>query len=89
MTSVEPSDRPGAVGGLSTRGDDAMRESALAAGHSVGERPDPGRDLALAQQSVAYLRAHGLDDGAVIQCLRDEFEIDLATAEMIAGQSGG
>lgn len=49
------------------------------------DHPNPGRDLALAVQAVEYLRGHGFDDGAVVQCLRDEFEIDLATAEKIAG----
>jgi hypothetical protein len=51
--------------------------------------PDPERDLALARQAVAYLREHGLDDGTIVQCLRDEFEIDLPTAERMAGPPGG
>ncbi|MBI5157541.1 MAG: hypothetical protein HZA58_05940 [Acidimicrobiia bacterium] len=50
----------------------------------VGDLPDPRRDRALAEQAVTYLRGRGLDDQAVVQCLRDEFEIDLATAESMA-----
>ncbi len=50
----------------------------------VGDLPDPGRDLALAERAVTYLRGRGLDDQAVVQCLLDEFGIDLATAETMA-----
>lgn len=46
--------------------------------------PDPGRDMALAQQAVTYLRERGLDEQAVVQALRDEFEIDVDTATAIA-----
>lgn len=56
----------------------------LTAGPWVVDLPDPGRDRAMAEQVVTYLRGHGLDDQAVVQCLRDEFNIDLATAETMA-----
>ena len=56
----------------------------LAPGPWVVESADPGRDRELAEQAVTYLRLRGLDDGAVVQCLRDEFEIDQPTAETIA-----
>lgn len=56
----------------------------LPAGSWGDDSPDPGRDRKLAEEAVTYLRRCGLDDGAVVQCLRNEFEIDQTTAETIA-----
>lgn len=50
----------------------------------VADIPDPGVDFAFAQQAVTYLKGRGFDEQAVVQCLRDEFGVDLATAETIA-----
>lgn len=50
----------------------------------VDNTPDPVGDLAFAEQAVTYLRGRGLDEGSVVEWLRDEFAIDLATAERIA-----
>ncbi|HEX5631214.1 MAG TPA: hypothetical protein VFY15_06120 [Acidimicrobiia bacterium] len=55
----------------------------------VVDIPDVGRDLVLAQDAVTYLRGRGLDDQAVVQALRDEFEIDLATAQTMTLPPGG
>jgi hypothetical protein len=79
---------PGAVTGLENQGGDVVYEATPRTEQWVVDRPDPGRDLALATQAVAYLRGLGLDNGAVVQCLRDEFEFDLATAERMAGPPG-
>jgi hypothetical protein len=46
--------------------------------------PDPSRERLLAERAVPYLKGQGLDDQAVIQCLVEEFEIDLETAEAVA-----
>jgi hypothetical protein len=45
---------------------------------------DPMRDLALAQRAVSYLEAQRLDHGAVVQCLIDELDLDLETAQALA-----
>lgn len=53
-------------------------------GSWAADLSDPVGDLAFAHQAVGYLRGRGLDDQSVVQWLRDEFAIDLATAEKIA-----
>ncbi len=84
-----PKTDPGVpVTGLELEGGGVMYESTPTTGLWVVDLPDPDRDLALAEHAVGYLRGHGLDDGAVVQCLRDEFEIDLDTAERMAGPPG-
>ena len=54
----------------------------------VDDPPNPDRDRELAGQAVTYLRKQGLGDDAVIQCLHDEFEIDLPTAETMVSPPG-
>ncbi|HSM02903.1 MAG TPA: hypothetical protein VK960_10765 [Acidimicrobiia bacterium] len=69
---------------MSKPGGGGMSGGFPAAGPWGIDSPDPGRDHELAEEAVTYLRRQGLDDGAVIQCLRDEFDIDQPTAETIA-----
>lgn len=89
-SQVLPGTDPGVPArGMEPDGGGVMHEGAPTAGRWVVNLPDPERDLALARQAVAYLREHGLDDGTIVQCLRDEFEIDLSTAERMAGPPGG
>jgi hypothetical protein len=45
---------------------------------------DPMRDLALAQRVVSYLKTQRLDHGSVVQCLVDELDLDLETAQALA-----
>lgn len=70
-------------GGMELERGDVL-EGFLTTASWVGDLPNPALDRALAEQAVAYLRGRGLDDQAVVQCLREEFEIDLATAEAMA-----
>ncbi len=41
-------------------------------------------ELAFAERAALYLEKQGLDHEAVVQCLIDELELDLATAEALA-----
>jgi hypothetical protein len=41
-------------------------------------------ELAFAERAALYLEKQGLDHQAVVQCLIDELELDLATAEALA-----
>jgi hypothetical protein len=45
---------------------------------------DPDLDMALAEGAALYLTRQGLDHRAIVGCLVDEFELDRATAELIA-----
>ena len=45
---------------------------------------DPAEELAFAERAAAYLDKQGLDHRAVVRCLIDELELDLATAEAVA-----
>ena len=44
----------------------------------------PADELAFAERSALYLEKQGLNHQAVVQCLIDELELDLATAEALA-----
>lgn len=46
--------------------------------------PDRAHDLEFAERAASYLERQGLDHRAVVQCLIDEFELDLETAEALA-----
>ena len=65
-----------------------MHGGVFTAGPWADDPPDPNRDRELAGQAVIYLRNRGLEDEAVIECLRDEFEIDLPTAETMVCPPG-
>jgi hypothetical protein len=41
-------------------------------------------ELAFAERAASYLEKQGLDHQAVVQCLIDELELDLETAEALA-----
>jgi hypothetical protein len=45
---------------------------------------DPMRDMALAERAVSYLETQKLDHSAVVQCLIDELDLDLETAQALA-----
>jgi hypothetical protein len=48
------------------------------------EVPVTADELAFAERAALYLEKQGLDHQAVVQCLIDELELDLATAEALA-----
>ena len=50
----------------------------------VSLEEDRQHDLELAERAVTYLRTQGLDRRAVIACLIDEFDMDIATARELA-----
>ena len=45
---------------------------------------DRSEDLAFAERAAVYLDKQGLDHGAVVKCLIEEFELDRETAEAVA-----
>ena len=48
---------------------------------------DPDVDMALAEGAALYLTRQGLDHQAIVRCLIEEFELDQATAEALAGRA--
>jgi hypothetical protein len=51
---------------------------------TIPDTMDPDLDMALAEGAALYLTRQGLDHRAIVGCLVDEFELDRATAELIA-----
>lgn len=50
----------------------------------IVDREAASQDLSFARRAAVYLDKQGLDEGAIVRCLMDEFELDRVTAEAVA-----